>query len=412
VTSNSAQLKIADADTAIVKSRAAEEFARRSLIAEPGSLGVLAPMAAEALGAHSGRLFIVDYGLRSIRSLDADGTAGEELPLEGTIAGRAFANGEPTQQGDRPTVMWWPMSEGSERIGLLELTFDDNTSIPNAGEVADVVRMMVLLLVSGRRYTDVLLRARRARPLSEAAEAQWDLLPPLSYAGTNLAVSGILEPAYSIGGDSFDYAVNPDQLDLAIIDAIGHGLPAVLMASAAINTLRNARRERLKLDQAYRHADRRIAEQFGHSFYVTGQLASLDTNNGQMSWLNAGHVLPLLVRNNSFVGELACRPSMPIGLGGPVVEIAVEQLQNGDRVLFHTDGVIESRAPDGTLFGVERLADFLVRATLDRVSVAETVRRLSASVVAHVGDGLRDDATLFLVEYRNDHQTTPQHSPT
>ena len=358
-------------------------------------------MAADALGARSARLFIVDYGLRSIRSLDADGSAGEELLLEGTIAGRAFATGEPTQQGDGPAVMWWPLSEGSERIGLLELVFDDRASIPNAGDVADVARMMVLLLVSGRRYTDVLLRARRARPLSEAAEAQWDLLPPLSYAGTNLAISGILEPAYSIGGDSFDYAVNPGQLHLAIIDAIGHGLPAVLMASAAINTLRNARRERLTLEQAYRQTDQRIAEQFGHSHYVTGQLASLDTGNGELSWLNAGHVLPLLVRNDSFVGELACRPSKPIGLGGPVVEIAVEQLQPGDRVLFHTDGVIESRSPDGTLFGVDRLADYLVRATLDRVSVAETVRRLSASVVNHVGAGLRDDATLLLVEYLN-----------
>ena len=232
--------------------------------------------------------------------------------------------------------------------------------------------MMVLLLVSGRRYTDVLLRARRVRPLSEAAEAQWDLLPPLSYAGTNLAVSGILEPAYSIGGDSFDYAVNPGQLDMAIIDAIGHGLPAVLMASAAINTLRNARRERLTLEQAYRQTDRRIAEQFGHSYYVTGQIASLDTSNGRLSWLNAGHVLPLLVRNDSFVGELACRPSMPMGLGGPVVEIAVEQLQSGDRVLFHTDGVIESRSPDGTLFG------------------ARPARRLSGSSHPRPGLGRRD----------------------
>lgn len=91
-------------------------------------------MAADAPGARSARLFIVDYGLRSIRSLDADGSAGEELLLEGTIAGRAFATGQPTQQGDGPAVMWWPLSEGSERIGLLELVFDDRTSIPNAGD--------------------------------------------------------------------------------------------------------------------------------------------------------------------------------------------------------------------------------------------------------------------------------------
>ena len=63
--------------------------------------------------------------------------------------------------------------------------------------------------------------------------------------------------------------------------------------------------------------------------------------------------------------------------------------------------MIESRSSDGTLFGVDRLADYLVRATLDRVSVAETVRRLSASVVNHVGAGLRDDETLLLTEYLN-----------
>ena len=72
-------------------------------------------------------------GCVCIRSLDADGTVGEELSLEGTIAGRAFATGEPTQQGDGPTVMWCPLSEGSERIGLLELTFDEHTSCADAG---------------------------------------------------------------------------------------------------------------------------------------------------------------------------------------------------------------------------------------------------------------------------------------
>jgi serine phosphatase RsbU (regulator of sigma subunit) len=264
------------------------------------------------------------------------------------------------------------------------------------------VRMLVLLLVSGRRYTDVVLRARRARPLSEAAEAQWDLLPPLSYESATVSVSGVLEPAYEIGGDSFDYAFNPRVLEFAMLDAAGHGLAAVLMASAAIHALRNARRERRSLEETYHQVDRRIAQQFGNSYYVTGQLASLDLANGELSWLNAGHVLPMLVRNGSLIGELECRPSKPMGLGGDVVQVSVDHLQRGDRVLFLTDGVTESRSPDGSLFGHDRLADFLVRATLDGMPVAETVRRLSSSVVAHVGEGLRDDATMFLVEYRGD----------
>ena len=98
---------------------------------------------------------------------------------------------------------------------------------------------------------------------------------------------------------------------------------------------------------------------------------------------------------------------MPMGLGGTVVQIAEESLQGGDRVLFYTDGITESRSADGEIFGTKRLADYLVRATLDRVSAAETVRRLSANLISFVGAGLRDDATLFLIEYRVDHSDDP-----
>ena len=382
----------------------AVEFARRSRVATPASLGAVGSLAAEVVGARAGRLFVADYGLRRAQELLSDGRAGECVELEGTVAGRAFATCEPVAVGVAPVVVWACLSDGSERIGLLELTFE---RIPAAFEesftaLSDVLHALTLLIVSARRYSDVWLRARRVQPLSEAAEAQWDLLPPLSHETPEVAVSGIVEPAYSIGGDSFDYAVNPGLLEFAFVDATGHGLPAVLMASAAILGLRNSRREHRSLAEAYREADQRIATQFGDCFYVTAQLGSLDLADGTLTWLNAGHVLPLLVRNDSFVGELSCRPSLPIGLGGDVAEVAVEPLQSGDRVLFYSDGVSESRAKDGSAFGTDRLADFLVRATIDRVSVAETVRRLSANVVSFVGANLTDDATLFLVEYRRD----------
>ena len=353
------------------------EFAEKSLSVEPSDLGELATLAADALGARSGCLFIADYALRRACELRGDGTGGDEVALDGTIAGRAFSSGSPVEHGTSPMTMWVPLSEGSERIGLLKLLFDESPRW-STGELHEVTRLVTLMLVSGRRFTDVLLRARRTRPLSDAAEAQWDLLPPLSYAGNRISVAGLLEPAYSIGGDSFDYAVNPGRLDLAIVDAVGHGLPAVLMASAAINALRNARREQRTLEEAYHQVDGRIADEFGQSNFVTGQIATLDVGSGRLTWLNAGHVLPLLVRNGSFVGELQCAASMPMGLGGRVVHIAVESLQPGDRVLFHTDGVVESRSSDGSLFGTDRLADFLVRASLSTTSNA--LRRSVATI--------------------------------
>jgi hypothetical protein len=347
------------------------------------------------LGAETARVHVADYGLRSFQPIQASEKLTAPYPMEGTVAGRSFANGEIVAAG----ATWWvPLVEATERLGVLELGF--RTPPENAPrELGGVVATLVLMIVSMRRHTDVWTRARRAQPLSAAAEAQWDLLPPLSTATEFVAVSGILEPAYEIGGDSFDYALNPG-LELAIVDAVGHGMSSVLMSSTVINSLRNARRERSGLEEAYRRSDQLISERFGNSNFVTGQIGSLDVVTGVLSWINAGHVLPLLVRNATCVGELQCAPSSPMGLGGPVAEIAQETLQRGDRVLFYTDGITESRSPSGGHFGRERLADFLVRASLDGLPAAETVRRLSAAVIAHVGQRLRDDATLLLVEYR------------
>jgi len=214
-----------------------------------------------------------------------------------------------------------------------------------------------------------------------------------------VSVSGILEPAYSIGGDSFDFAINSDVAEFAIIDAVGHGMNAVLISTVAVNGLRNARREGMSLDDAYTSTGDAISTQFGGSNFVTGQFGSLDLQSGEMTWLNAGHPPPLIVRDGHVMGELPCCPSMPMGLGGTVVEIAVDQLHPGDSVLFYTDGVIDTKSPHGTPFGFHRLSDLLERATRQGEQPVETLRTLSRAITGHSTAGLSDDATLLIVEY-------------
>ncbi len=353
------------------------------------------------MGAERAQVHVADYALNSMRVLTPTGPLGEPYLFEGTMAGRAFTTSEVISTD---TTWWFPLVDGHERLGVLELEIPDpNVGRPSVHEGLPAV--LVLLIISMRRYSDVWLRTRRALPMTVAAEAQWDLLPPLASGCPEVAVSACLEPAYEIGGDSFDYALNPGRLDVAIVDAVGHGMTAVLMSTTVINSLRNTRRERRSVVEAYRQADELIARHFGNSNYVTGQMASLDLATGVLTWINAGHLLPLLVRNGTYAGELQCAPSMPMGLGGPVVQVAQETLQRGDRVLFHTDGISESVSPSGGRFGLDRLADFLIRATLDGLPGAETVRRLSAAVGSHVGQGLNDDATMLLVDYHGvDHE--------
>jgi serine phosphatase RsbU (regulator of sigma subunit) len=361
-------------------------------------LTTVVDVAGRVLGASSARMLVADYGLLSLQELGSDGPRGSRRLIEGTLAGRCFASGEIVVASDDPVTVFVPLAEGSERLGVLELTLpawsEDLRSV-----VWPVVRVLVLVLISKRRYTDVVLRARRAEPLSVAAEIQWALLPPLTYSSSQVSVSGILEPAYSIGGDSFDYALNPDRAEFAIIDAVGHGISAVSISVLALNSLRNARREAHGLEAAYLAAGRAIEAEVGRSAFATGQIGELALDTGELRWINAGHPRPLLVRDHTFIGQLACPPSLPMGLGGAVKAVATDNLQRGDRVLFYTDGVVESTSPDGEAFGLDRLADLLVRTAADGTSPAEAVRRLAAALLAYNRRPLRDDATLLLLEY-------------
>ena len=301
--------------------------------------------------------------------------------------------------GTDPTVVWFRWSKDRARSASWSSTSTCGTaSCPNFSTRSSPIFVMTWI-VKGR-YTDTAARARRSEPLSAAAEVQWDLLPPLACSTEQVAVSGILEPAYEIGGDSFDYAFDASRVDFTIVDAIGHGMSAVLMSAAAINSLRNSRRAEISIAAAYDNADRSIATQFGHSYYVTGLIGTLDLQRGTLTWINAGHVLPMLVRNGTYAGPLLCKPSRPFGLGGPVVEVAEQTLQPGDRVLFYTDGITEARSSDGSFFGDDRLADLLVRASLENLPVQETVRHLAESILSFSNVGLRDDATMLLMEYR------------
>lgn len=373
------------------------ELLRRTWDIPPNDLTGVIEVARDVLGADAAKVMVADYGLLSLQALGDDGPVAGAQSIEGTLAGRSLAHNDTIVSGTDPTEVYVPLTEGTERVGVLVLSHSrwDDEAAALAGPVA---QMLVLLLISKRRYTDAVLRSRRSEPMSIAAEIQWGLLPPLACEAAGVSVSGILEPAYSIGGDSFDYALDPHGVQIAIIDAVGHGMAAVLLAVAAINALRNIRREGGSISDAYAAAGSVLETHFGASSYVTGQIGTLDVPTGRLTWLNAGHPLPLLVRD-AHVRELACRPSWPMGLGGTVAEVAVEDLQPGDSVLFYTDGAVESRSQRGEPFSLPRLIDHLAVAVQEGAPPAETVRRLSTSLVAYNSGELSDDATLLLLEY-------------
>src|SRR5512141_915980 len=204
------------------------------------------------------------------------------------MAGDAFQTDKVEHAQGDGVRLFVPLLDGTDRIGVLAFSLDtvDDHDRRLARRLAGLVADM---LVTKSMYTDRFFQARRRRPMSLSAEMQWQLLPPLMMTTPQVAVAGALEPAYDVAGDSFDYALNGDVLHVCMIDAMGHGLDAALMATLAIGAYRHARRSDVELSDMYAAMDASIAGQFDTDHFATAQIAQLDVNIGRLQWVNAGH---------------------------------------------------------------------------------------------------------------------------
>jgi hypothetical protein len=353
---------------------------------------------ARRLGALDAAIFLVDYEQRVLTPLPSpDGPEREPVAVEGTLAGRAFSTLTPQWSGDG-TLLWVPMVEGNERLGVIGYELD-GPEVPGLLDAA--LRLTVEaaeLVVTKAKYGDFFEYFRRLQPMSIASELAWQLLPPLTFGSERVVISGALAPAYDLGGDTFDYGVDDECARIAVFDAMGHGLEAGLLATVAVAAYRNSRRQRLKLRETAEAVDEAIRVRFEPERFVTGVLAELDLATGQFCWIRAGHPAPLLLRGNKVVKTMTGNGGLPLGLGSPGDETQ-EALEPGDQVVFFTDGVTEARSPDGAFFGADRLADLLSRASAGGQPPPETLRRLMHSILDHQAGDLQDDATAVLVEW-------------
>ncbi len=372
-----------------------------SHLLSPADLAGVVAAHARGLGASETVLYLADYEQVTLLPLPGEGVPErQELPIEGTLAGRAFRRVEVVASpGGGHARVWLPLLNGVGRLGVVEMGLPAVPDEELSGRIRAYVSLIAELVVVNDAYSDVFARRRRRRTLSLAAEMQWELLPPLTFGTERVVITGGLKPAYAVGGDSFDYAVNGDIADLLVIDAVGHGLPAAVLASVAISAYRHARRNMLDLPDMAAEIDTALKTQIGDSQFATAVLARLDLATGRLRWINAGHPEPLILRGTALVAPPHCPPSRPLGLQDAKPVVCDTRLEPGDRLLLYTDGITEARSPDGEFFGEQRLADFISTALAAGDPAPETVRRLLRSVLTHQADQLQDDASIVVLEW-------------
>lgn len=364
--------------------------------------------AAARVGAGRARLFVADLQQDVLREVTGRGKnaglGGQELRIDATLPGRTYRSEQYTASADGRHI-WVPVLDGTERLGVLHLDqgADCGARLDRLGQRAAaeaLASMAGLLVVSKRTNSDSYSRLIRVQPMHVSAEMQWTLMPPRTFANDRVVISAAMEPAYEVAGDAFDYAVAGDTAHLAVFDAMGHDMAAGMTASLAMAACRNQRRQGAGIAATSQAIEDILVEQFGHARYATGILAGLDLRSGLLSWVNRGHLLPVVIRGERWATTAQCPPAGPMGieLGLPIA-VCHEQLEPGDRLLFYTDGITEARDADGRQFGVERFTDFVIRHHAAGLTVAETLRRLVHALLDYHQGRLEDDATVLFCQW-------------
>jgi phosphoserine phosphatase RsbU/P len=370
--------------------------------ADPGDVPGMLVAAVSELGATNLVVYLVDFEqrlLEPIRDQSAPSALAETEEVGVSVAGRAFVERQAqVVERDDGTRVWVPIIEGSDPTGVLALT------IPAVNDEAiracqELGVLAGYLIATHARVTDLYNLHRRRRSMTLAASMQWDLLPPLAVQTNRVAAAGMIEPAYEVGGDCFDYALNGPNFDFAIMDSMGHGVRSAVVAGLAIGAYRHGRRQGQSLEHIHQALDGVIRDECGGDGFVTGQLGRLELGSGSLAILNAGHPPPLLIRHGRVIQKLDCPPAPPWGIGSERAQRTVVSLEPGDSVLLYSDGVVEGRGRPYSDFGVERLQDLAGRHFSDQVPLGLIVRLLTEAVLTYHGGRLHDDATVFVVNW-------------
>ena len=217
-------------------------------------------------------VYLADFSRLVLLPLTA-GLPAEQV--EGTLPGRAFTTGEPAVSArDGYARVWVPVLEQAARAGVLAV------SLPDAD--ADSVRQAEMLgvfagavLAGMSRVSDAPRAGRQGQSMSLPASMQWDLLPPWAIRMPGAVIAGILEPAYDIAGDAYDYAAGDGVLHFALIDGMGHGIGSTLLADLAVGAYRHARRAGAPAQAVHTAIDEALASGYDDLSFATGLIGRL-----------------------------------------------------------------------------------------------------------------------------------------
>ncbi len=247
------------------------------------------------------------------------------------------------------------------------------------------------------KYHDELERGKYE--LEIAHEIQESFIPHEMPQLAGYDIYAINIPAKEVGGDFYDFIpLSEGKLGITIADVSGKSVPAALFMAVSRTILRAKATGSSNAAQVIKETNELIASDSKTGMFVTLFYAILDLKNNTMEYVNAGHNPPVMFVRKT--GYLECLSTNGIALGAVDIiepEEKETKLEEGDVIVFYTDGVTEAINEKGDLFGEKRVYE-LVKSN-NNLSAKEIVIKIKNAVIDFTkGQSQFDDITLMVLK--------------
>lgn len=245
---------------------------------------------------------------------------------------------------------------------------------------------------------------RVEKEIEIARESQFKLMPLRPPAVQGVDVYGFFLPSFEVGGDYFDYVVgrnsnpNSEVLTMTIVDVSGKAMKAAMHA-VFISGLLLSRLSKDHPASILREVAPTIYHRTDPQTFITCIIAQYDPQMRKLSIANAGHCLPIMKRSGKAEFIATPTPKYPLGVRDGVDYQALEtSLQEGDFVLFYSDGLPEAVDPNGNRFGYENLLDLVESLDTETKTSNEIALDIKRRVQKFSDYQLADDTTIICLK--------------
>lgn len=280
--------------------------------------------------------------------------------------------------------------------------------VKNRDEIGSLAKAVGQMELDIREYIEnlTLVTAEKERigaELNVATQIQADMLPrifPAFPQHGEFDIYATMTPAKEVGGDFYDFFMADEKKLVTIIaDVSGKGVPAALFMVIAKTLLKNQAGYEKDPSKVFETVNNQLCENNEAGLFVTAWMGVLDLETHVMTYVNAGHNPPVLIREEEELSWVEGSIGLVLaGMEGMEYRSQQITLQPGDRLFLYTDGVTEATRLDEEMFGEERLARALME--VSRQPLSEVLHTVKTQIDSFVGEAEQfDDITMLIMQY-------------